>query len=497
VEGLTEKYGMEYRRAYCDEHADLDLVHRHEREIFPLLHRRRLFAEVEHFLLYDVFTAEGFVNEDVFAYSNRAGDERTLVIYHNKYATARGWIRTSVGYSEKTGQGDDRTLVRKDLGTGLSLHRDSNYFCIYRDHVTGLEFIRGSQELCDRGMFIELNAFQYRVFLNIREVRDNGERQYARLTAFLDGQGVPSIDEALKELFLQPIHQPFKELVNAGLFRQLLDARVTRPRGQPDNNLLEGVEQKMLHLLQAIKQLQGTGGDEAAVAGDVRKQLDTVLRLPTLVNWFPQPISSEVVAALEYLEISLTDQPQQWGPLFGWVFVASLGRIAGNGGFAHLSRTWIDELLLGRILLDALRRLGLEDHSARQAVCLVKLLTTHQRWFETQAPEKKRARQVLESLLRDGDVREFLQVNRYQDILWFNKEAFDALVWWLLLLAAIEDRGKEPAQLLAHYHVIQDLRRAEQQSEYQVEKLLAALNQDLPEKSEEPVLTPSERLLPK
>lgn len=37
VEGLTEKYGMEYRKPYYDEETDKDLVRRHEREIFPLL----------------------------------------------------------------------------------------------------------------------------------------------------------------------------------------------------------------------------------------------------------------------------------------------------------------------------------------------------------------------------------------------------------------------------------------------------------------------------
>ena len=49
---------------------------RHEREISPLLHRRALFAEVRDFLLYDFYTDAGQVNEDVFAYSNRRGDER-------------------------------------------------------------------------------------------------------------------------------------------------------------------------------------------------------------------------------------------------------------------------------------------------------------------------------------------------------------------------------------------------------------------------------------
>ena len=44
IEGFEEKYGMEYRRAYRDEQPDQWLVERHEREIFPLFHRRWQFA---------------------------------------------------------------------------------------------------------------------------------------------------------------------------------------------------------------------------------------------------------------------------------------------------------------------------------------------------------------------------------------------------------------------------------------------------------------------
>jgi glycosidase len=106
IEGFSEKYGMEYRYAKWNEEPDWDLVRRHEREIFPLMKRRHLFAGVENFLLYDFFTPEGYVNENVFAYSNRSGDERALVIYHNKYDFVRGWVRSSVAYSVKVGEKD-------------------------------------------------------------------------------------------------------------------------------------------------------------------------------------------------------------------------------------------------------------------------------------------------------------------------------------------------------------------------------------------------------
>jgi glycosidase len=62
IEGYNEKYGMEYKRAYYDEWPDEHFVRRHEREIFPLMKKRRLFSQVEHFELYDFINANGVVN---------------------------------------------------------------------------------------------------------------------------------------------------------------------------------------------------------------------------------------------------------------------------------------------------------------------------------------------------------------------------------------------------------------------------------------------------
>ncbi len=55
VEGLREKYGMEYRRAYWDEKVDEGMRHHHEQQIFPLMRRRYLFSGSENFVLYDMF----------------------------------------------------------------------------------------------------------------------------------------------------------------------------------------------------------------------------------------------------------------------------------------------------------------------------------------------------------------------------------------------------------------------------------------------------------
>jgi glycosidase len=192
VEGFAERYGMEYRRAYMDETPDLDLVARHEREIFPLLHRRWLFAEVADFALYDFVDVDGNVNEDVFAYSNMRGGERSLVVYHNRYAETRGWIHTAA-------------VTGKSLREALALPNGESDFVLLHDGRSGLEYLRSARELAERGLYVELHAYETQAFLEMRELADTDGR-WTRLAAELNGRGVPSDGDALRDLEMAPLH---------------------------------------------------------------------------------------------------------------------------------------------------------------------------------------------------------------------------------------------------------------------------------------------------
>ena len=481
AEGFNEKYGMEYRYAKWDEQPDQELIRRHEKEIFPLMKRRHHFSDVKDFLLYDFFTPEGYVNENVFAYSNRSGDERSLIIYHNKYESARGWVRSSVAYSIKPAEGDERTLIQKDLGGGLGLHDDQAYFCIFRDNVTGLEYIRSSEELCKRGLYVELGAYKYHVFIDFREVRDNQWRHYAQIANDLNGRGVPSIEETLKEMLLQPLHEAFKGLVIADTFRLLMEARIVQPQTQLDQKLMEEIEKKMRRLLREAKQLSGGKEDETTIVQEIRRKLEAILYLPIITSRYPRLQPKGVKAAGEYLHKKLTDSTITWATLFGWLFVHALGKVVNQRDFAGQSHTWIEEWGLTKIILGVMRDLRVEEAAAWNSLTAIKWLTTHQRWFEAKPSDPKKNDAILESLLRDSDIRQFLQVNQCDDIWWFNKEAFEEMLWWLMMVAALTI-GSDPLrpvnavveELQRCYSIIQAWQKAEEKSEYQMEKLLFA-----------------------
>lgn len=426
VEGFAEKYGMEYRRAFWDEKPDEGLVAHHERVIFPLLHRRRLFAEVRDFLLYDVWTPEGHVNEDVFAYSNRHGDERALVVFHNRFAEARGWIHRSVGYAVKDEEGNKR-FQQRTLGQGLGIPSDPSMYLVFRDHVSGLEYLRNCRDLCERGLFVELGAYDYRVYLDFRLLRENEWSHLGQLAQTLEGRGVPSIEAALQDLLIRPVQQRLRELLVGALGEK------------PD---LTGLEP----LLQAVRDYTGVPGPVEPLAEELRSRWLTA-REETLSGLGEPALARGVLAA--------------------WLALHALGALVTETAVPETSRAWMDEWRLGQVVAGVLMARGLNEQAADFGAALVRALVARQAW---PLLLKENLGAALTNLLSDADVQRVIGVNRHQGVLWYNQEAFDELLGWMGLLSRVQSLG-ETASVNA---ALRQLRAASHASGFQVERLLAA-----------------------
>jgi hypothetical protein len=200
-EGFREKYGMEFRRPKWDEYPNEGLLRGHDWRIFPILHKRYIFAEMDNFVLYDFFATGGHVNEDVFAYSNRYLDERGLVVYHNKYAETSGWVKTSVGFMDKA----SGTMIQKSLGEALGLPHEG--YVIFRDYVSHQEYIRSCRDINENGLYVALGAYQCQAFLDFRFV--SGKEWQAVFEA-LNGAGVPLVQAKFDEMFA-PVVAEVKE----------------------------------------------------------------------------------------------------------------------------------------------------------------------------------------------------------------------------------------------------------------------------------------------
>jgi hypothetical protein len=88
----------------------------------------------------------------------------------------------------------------------------------------------------------------------------------------------------------------------------------------------------------------------------------------------------------------------------------------------------------------------------------------------------------MESWLSVEEIRAFLNINRFHEKLWFNKEAFESLLWWMMTIGLISrismpDTSLTEAleDLLDAFDHISKLHEAEEDSDYQLEKLLDGL----------------------
>jgi hypothetical protein len=232
----------------------------------------------------------------------------------------------------------------------------------------------------------------------------------------------------------------------------------------------------MLRLLREIKQFTESAGDEEPIAREVRAELAAILQLPALDR-----SGALDRAAIAEVQAGLADTAGIWNCLFGWAFIHALGKVTAGTDFAEQSRSWMDEWLLGRIVAGTLRELGDDEQQAALAVTVIKQLTSYQSWFE--APELDHAYQLVETLFSDAEVQLLLRVNRYQDVLWFDKHAFERLLWWMLTVAVVSlsagadttaDTAADTAGAIGAAHrTITQLRAAAEAAGYQVEKLLA------------------------
>ena len=339
VEGYTERYGMEYQRAYQDERPDEQLVARHLREIVPLLKRRWLFADVEGFHLFDLVTPEGPVDEDVFAYSNCKGGERALIIFHNKFKSTRGRIRLSASFVDGSG-----ALVQRSLADALQLRAEPGLCTIFRDHVSGLEHVLESQPFAEQGLQLELGAFKYRALIDFRQVRDDGTHPWVRLARRLGGAGVPSVEDALVDERLGPLHQPVYDAVEPGSVAYLL------PGAAPD------------------------AAATARLRGHLEEKIERVLAGLVLVAGPALPAADPIEALLRRYDLLIGQPPLPEAARRAQVWQLILGTVRAAAGDAALR-----SLRLDRPLLAALRAAGWEEQAARRQVELMLVVASRGR----------------------------------------------------------------------------------------------------------------------
>ena len=416
LEGFGEKYGMEYKRAYWDEKVNQGLLERHQREIFPLLHQRKRFAEVKNFALYNFANGYGNVDESVFAYSNYGENYHSLVVYNNRYGDTEGFIKYSVSFARK--QGDNKVMTSTTLSESLGLHPDSEYFVVLHDHIRGMDFIRSSEQICREGLFMHLHAYEYYVFNDVYEVRDNDQHTWRQLFEWLGGEGTPDINEALEEIRFGDVLNPYRGCFDGNKLRWLHNAIGTKIRPDTWGDLQNGTWIDFENLSNAFRahfgypKAQGKELFNLYISGvtamlkdpisgrtpGMQKFTNAGRKISEIIHTKPILWMTELIAAQERL---LTDE------------------------FGEDRPNIHEKCHLTKPLIKCLQSTDLYDippaGQAEIVQWLYYTLDSMKKWTIDTLEED------LNKMLEQGDTQRLLKTNYYDKVTWFNKEAAETL----------------------------------------------------------------------
>ena len=425
IEGFSEKYGMEYQRAYYNEMVDENLVNRHQREIFPLMKKRRLFSQVENFDLYDFVTVENIVDENVFAYTNSSRDEKALIIFNNSYKETTGYIQFSSGRMKSKINSEEKFFFSQNIADALQFKNDVQHFYVYTDHKTKLQYLISGKESFEHGLTFTLRAYDYKVCLNFHEIFD-ASGEFQSLCHFLNGRGVESIDHALLEQKLLPLHSSFLklfDLANVKLFTSNLFSDINEESFKSATSLFfQSVLREMINLDKKV--------DAKVIESDFFQDITNLTKLIlSILEIKKNPKNKKWTADIENVfPFMIKDNAEFHLLLFIQLVFKNLFTDSKN-----VNDTFTD-LLIEKLLFEVFEIIGFDKNQNYKNIYLIKMLSNEKilkQFYKT--TDDFLPVDAIKNLFTENETSIFLKVNSHEGIKYFNKESFEELIIWLEL----------------------------------------------------------------
>ena len=446
VEGFAEKYGMEYKRAYYNEIPDQHLMWQHQQEIFPLLKKRYLFSQAGFFQLYDFIDSHGNINENVYAYTNRAGNEVALVLYNNSYNECKGTINFSVAKAYNESAEYQNGFMR--VASALGFKSSNNIFYICRELKTNLYHVFSGREISDHGFHTNLRGYQYKIFMDFSEVYDNNgifEELYRRL----NNKGVDSIERLIKEIENETIHTALNNYLNSDSFKKISDNTFTPvPVKMIKKSKPEDVSQIPVEFEKLVNEFS-----KKAVMEVPEKLYQEFFMETGRILTYLKSITKKESDQKEFL--TGNKHNQLFLLLYCLLKQLMLRTITGSASGKDL----FEKLLLSNFIESLFHSSGDDNQMVSLRIQLIKVfldsrfilpferLNEYQsnivksKKSKTNSTKKSTNQQPLVTFISDlfsSDVIfNLLLVKEYDGIRYFNKERFESFVQWLTILTGI------------------------------------------------------------
>ncbi len=347
---------------------------------------------------------------------------------------------------------------------------------VYRDAVSGLEYLRSCRELRSDGLFFDLDGYRLHCFQEFREVAEDEDHPWHELAVHLDGRGVRSMDDALgqwrmAELLAAVPDACFRRRVWSGLASD-------DDREAAVAELLEVAGTDVVTLLDAALSAAGSEGGTSTAQAESRilTELESALELARFA-WKREPVRGEEPGWMAELSATLGD-PVTWATLVTWVLVRHLGEVGGRRDRGTKARERFAEWHLRSALVDFVMALGRSEDDARRAAVAVDLMIETVAW-RSKAKGLEGMGPALSEIVSSTAGQRYLRVNSHADVLWFHREAFEELLRWMILAwvsdGIVEDSEGAPADIEAAAAVWDTLITAAKRSGFRVAEFIEIL----------------------
>jgi glycosidase len=437
IEGFTERYGMEYSRPRHWEDVNEALLNRHETEVFPLIRNRKLFAEVDNFILYDFITDDGNLNKNVFAYSNEVDGQRSLVVYHNVFQETSGSIHQANKPVLKDGKVEWQPT---SLAKAWHLHNLSNWFTIFTDSISGQTFVRRSSDLHNSGLHVILSAFKYSVFWQVQEIEDK-DGMIEKLFEHLQMKGTANLAREMKRLEFNEMLNAFNNLLSIDLIKQIQMNWINNP-----DKFMQMYKQELIFRF---------GTDIADLMQSVDLKTDPNISVK---------ICNNIQNILKISPISFTTDEQFLIIISGFIEPLTEHLITKFGD------NWLEESQIKYEVLDLLQKIS-KDTKPDNLAILALIIELH-----TNLKDRIPSEDWLQELMQKPQIINYLQINEFEKIIWYNHEALEQMMNWMKIIIPIAIEDKKVINRWDMF--VELLLKIEAKSEFKVENLIDLLKKE-------------------
>ena len=444
IEGFQEKYGMEFASPRMMEEENNYLIKRHEREIFPLLKKRKLFSEADNFHLFNFNDESDTLNENVMVFYNYNYGIHTLTVFNNSYSRTSGRIQNSDAEA---------------LSSLIGLNFGPDNYLIYKDLIFKQEYLRKCDEVLTSGLIINLNGYEYHAFSDFRVEKDDENNKLSQIYQMLGKNGTDSIENMKKRIVLRPLHDKLLKLFSYGMIsnQELLIS------GQIKDNQ----ERKFFlknELFPAIIDFHST-----------------FMELEEFIPWSEKKLENKTISLFKNAETALIrHQPafDTFPPsclIATWTLFCEISFRAEENDKDLLSlikKYLLEEPLLG---IFANRCHQLEP---RQCLDIVYSCLKYENIWESVITTN--CNSTFTAILLDEQIKKIILVHEYNGIQWFKKEAFETMFNTLEVVLRINRASGTRKKTLADLKKISEcfagLYHLAVDANFNYDKLISSLN---------------------